>query len=142
MLDVKLTVDEVRRIIFLPQNERRTVWTASWLLRLQYKVRANTLGGKAAERFKPVRLRAVHCLRELWQQGVIYRQETTDDVGGWDEESYVRPKDARGSYFVACLRCGEAKLSVNGPRGRILEACPNCGLAEESNLENRLSNGP
>jgi hypothetical protein len=134
MLEVKLNADEVRRIIFSPQNARRTVWTASRLLRVRYKVRANTLKGETAERFKPIRLCAAHCLYELWQEGAIYRQETSDDAGGWDEVSYVRPQDARGSYFVACLRCGQARRSVNGPRGRILEACPNCGLTEQSNL--------
>jgi hypothetical protein len=129
MPDVKLTLDQVRRIILAPQNRKQSVWTASSLLATQCRVHANTLKGEAVERFKPIRLRAARCLHSLWQEGVIYRQEATHDVGGWKEVKYVRPSDARGIYFVACERCGNARRSVNLPRGRVLEACPGCGLS-------------
>jgi hypothetical protein len=128
MHDVELSPDEVRRIIFSPQHGRRKVWTASSLLRLRYKVNANSLKGEAVDRLKPIRLRAARCLHALWRDGAIYRHETEDDAGGWKEARYIRPSDARGTYFVACARCGQARRSVNFPRGRVLERCPGCGL--------------
>ncbi len=104
------------------------MWTASSLLWLRYKVHANQLTGEAAERFKPLRLRAARCLHALWSEGAIYRHETENDAGGWKEVRYIRPSDARGTYFVACGRCGQARRSVNLPRGRVLQLCPGCGL--------------
>jgi hypothetical protein len=135
MPDVELNPDQVRRVIFSPRNRRRTVWTASSLLARLYGIHANTLKGEAFELIKPVRLRAAQCLRTLWQEGAIYRREASQDVGGWDEVKYVRPGDATGVYFVACERCGQSRRSVNLSQGRVLEACPDCGLAERQVTE-------
>jgi hypothetical protein len=130
MPDVQLNLDEVRRVIFSPKNRRRTVWTASSLPARLYNRHANILKGEAHELIKPIRLGAAQCLRTLWRQGAIYRQESLQDVGGWDEVKYVRPGDASGVYFVACERCGQSRRSVNRPQGRVLEACLDCGSAE------------
>jgi hypothetical protein len=128
--DFKLNSDDVRRIIFAPQNARRSVWTASSLLALRYGVGSNTLKGEAVEGFKPIRLRAARCLRVLWETCVIYRQDAMSDVGGWKEPKYVRPSDARGVYFVACESCRRARQSEKHPQGRILEVCPGCAKSD------------
>jgi hypothetical protein len=128
--DFQLNSDDVRRIIFAPQNAGRSVWTASSLLALRCGVGANTLRGEAVECFKPIRLRAARCLRVLWETGVIYRQAAMSDVGGWKEPKYVRPSDARGVYFVACESCRRARRSEKQPHGRILEVCPGCGKTD------------
>jgi hypothetical protein len=128
MSDVELSPDEVRGIIFSPRHRRRKVWTASSLLLLRYKAHANWLKGEAVDRLKPIRRRAARCLHALWRERAIYRHETDEEVGGWKEARYIRPSDARGSYFVACEKCGRARRSVNFPRGRVLEQCPGCGL--------------
>jgi hypothetical protein len=127
--DVKLDVNEVRCLIFSPQNRFISVWTASTLLALRCGVHVNTLKGELVEHFKPLRLRAGRSLHALWQQGLIYRHEELNAVGGWKEARYFRPSDARGVYFVACDQCGHARRSVNRARGRMLEECPGCRLA-------------
>jgi hypothetical protein len=126
MLDIELNRDEVLRTIFSPANRRWTIWTVTTLL-ARYRIRANAAKGEEFERIKPMRRRASRSLRELWKEGVLYRQEATDNRSGFAETKYVRPEDASGIYLIACKTCGEARRSVVHDRGRVLEACPDCG---------------
>ncbi|QEH35590.1 hypothetical protein OJF2_41430 [Aquisphaera giovannonii] len=125
-LETELSREEVRRTVFSPANRRRTVWTVTSLL-ARYGIRANAAKGEEFERIKLVRRRASRSLRELWSEGALYRQEATDNRGGFAEIKYVRPEDASGTYLIFCRRCGEARRSVNHAHGRTLEVCPGCG---------------
>jgi hypothetical protein len=130
VIDPEMTPETVRGVIESERNKRWRVWTATVLLE-RLGVRTRHATGEDFDRLKPIRRRAARVLRDLWLEGVLYRQEAVDTRSGLREIKYVRPEDAPGVYLVPCEACGGPRLSTLRERGRVVEACERCRSVRE-----------